>query len=133
MSVNRLEFDVAAANNAIRQAVREIRPWAFAATLRRHWSSLRPWHRLALEPRLFLGALNDGSWFVRRIPQHWQYHPQTGFSSQLGNKISYLRGRDKFRRVIEDDALDLVANVSPIEDVGDVGKRHHDEATYIPR
>jgi hypothetical protein len=53
------------------------------------------------------------------------------FNSQLGSEISYLRGRDKFGRVIEDDALDLVANISPIKDVGNVGKRHHDEATGI--
>jgi hypothetical protein len=53
------------------------------------------------------------------------------FNSQLGSEISYLRGRDKFGRVIEVDALDLVADIAPIKDVGNVGKRHHDEATGI--
>jgi hypothetical protein len=42
-----------------------------------------------------------------------------------------LHGRDKFGRIIEDDALDLLANISPIKDVGNVGKRHYDEATGI--
>jgi hypothetical protein len=48
---------------------------------------------------------------------------------KLGHEISYLRGGDKFGCVIEDDALDLVADVSPIKNVSDIGKRHHDEAT----
>jgi hypothetical protein len=58
------------------------------------------------------------------------------FNSQLGSEISYLRGRDKFGRIIEDDALDLVANISPIKDVGkcwEASPRRNDQQSGIMR
>jgi len=48
---------------------------------------------------------------------------------RFGDEIAYLSSGDQFGRVIEADALDIVADVSPVKDVGNVGQRYHNEAT----
>src|SRR5215470_8479234 len=48
-----------------------------------------------------------------------------------GHEIAYLSSGDQLGRVIEDDALDVIADVSPVKDVGNVGQRHHNEAASM--
>jgi hypothetical protein len=50
---------------------------------------------------------------------------------QSHHRFAYLSGGDKLGLIIEDDALDVIADVSSVIDVGNVGKRYHNEATHI--
>jgi len=40
-----------------------------------------------------------------------------------------LSSGDQFGRIIEDNALDIIADVSPVKDVRNVGQGYHNEAT----
>ena len=49
------------------------------------------------------------------------FPPRTALCLQLCNKPAYLRGRDQLGLVIEDDAFDIISDVSPVKDVGNIG------------
>ncbi len=51
------------------------------------------------------------------------------FSLRSGDEIAYLSSGDQFGRIIEDNALDIIADVSPVKDVRNVGQGYHNEAT----
>src|SRR6185295_6545 len=48
-------------------------------------------------------------------------------------EAAHLGGGDRFGGLVEDDPLDRVAHIAPVEYVGDVGERDDDEAAGISR
>ena len=48
-------------------------------------------------------------------------------------KLTHFGGGNRFSGLVEHDALNVVADVAAVKDIGDVGQRHHDEASGIGR
>jgi len=57
----------------------------------------------------------------------------TVLSSRDGAQRAHVGGGNRFGRFIEHDALDCVAHIAAIENIGDVGKRHDHETPSMRR